>query len=504
MALNSFFGSISKQLWPCILLLQASCEQVGKKGTSEPSSGIEPESSSEKLDDEESNKEKILVGRAIDGYIEGAQVFLDINGDLSLNEGEPSSHTNSEGKFELSLNADQAQCLAYSPLVAFVPIGANDLDHGAVEKAYKMIRPPKIMESFESLVNITPLTTVLWNKLIVDANVQYDLSCQNLIRNPHDLVTINELMERSIESVVTHYNIPEDKIYSDFIASNDSVAATKARNIVKGLEKSLTESLLLQKSYPNANFLYVDYHQGDYRDNEYGDPDAWYRQTLVMLPNKQITELIKVDDQLEQRLATIIYGEVTQLTDGRLDYSSSIEYESRFGEYSQFTCDIKEIFSISHLGKYYELNNLAGGSAASFEDCAGRSLTEAVDGRYLFVDFDENEIQYSAQLYYPRGSDGNFPFLNHWLDALSVHSTLDPLELVNEAENISYHYNSSVDASFNGVDWWVKSKMFKQADRDLTVRYNQDGNYEKITTFSDFTFTEECSSDGDIWLPCAP
>lgn len=71
-----------------------------------------------------------LNGMIIDGYISGATVFLDKNRNLALDDGEPSTLSDDEGAYSLSLTEADIKALPTSPLVALVTEGAEDIDTG--------------------------------------------------------------------------------------------------------------------------------------------------------------------------------------------------------------------------------------------------------------------------------------------------------------------------------------------------------------------------------------
>lgn len=75
-----------------------------------------------------------MSGKAIDGYIQGATVYLDLNFNFNFNrqwnEGEPKTTTNDAGDYRLELPIDLQTCAQYAPLVVDVPVDAVDQDLG--------------------------------------------------------------------------------------------------------------------------------------------------------------------------------------------------------------------------------------------------------------------------------------------------------------------------------------------------------------------------------------
>ena len=108
----------------------------------------------------------LLNGKVIDGYVSGATVWLDINGNGVLNEDEPSTVSTQAGDYALELTAAQRECVPYAALYVDVPVGAVDEDSGEVTEAYQMARPAQFQPLDEAaLLHISPLTSVLWQQV---------------------------------------------------------------------------------------------------------------------------------------------------------------------------------------------------------------------------------------------------------------------------------------------------------------------------------------------------
>ena len=69
-----------------------------------------------------------VAGKVIDGYIEGATIFYDLNYNGELDDGEPSVVSGEGGIFSLTFEDEtQKACAWNSPLVVDVPVGAVTL-----------------------------------------------------------------------------------------------------------------------------------------------------------------------------------------------------------------------------------------------------------------------------------------------------------------------------------------------------------------------------------------
>lgn len=99
-----------------------------------------------------------VSGVVADGYLVGAEVFLDINGNKVWDDGESKATTGDGGAYTLEGVTD-ADIAAY-PIVVRVPADAVDEDTGAaVGKEYLMSAPPGEPEF------VSPLTTLVHNQL---------------------------------------------------------------------------------------------------------------------------------------------------------------------------------------------------------------------------------------------------------------------------------------------------------------------------------------------------
>lgn len=103
-----------------------------------------------------------ISGAVIDGYIEGAKVCLDLNGNAGCDSGEPTATTTASGSYTLNTAGISTSGLN---VIAEIPASAKDSDDGgqtlaAVGKsAYTMATPA------EKPNTVTPLTTLLVGKM---------------------------------------------------------------------------------------------------------------------------------------------------------------------------------------------------------------------------------------------------------------------------------------------------------------------------------------------------
>lgn len=151
-----------------------------------------------------------LSGKVIDGYISGASVCLDINGNKTCDAGEPQTTTGADGSY--SLVAPAGIDLNNTHLIANVPVGAVDSVTGPVTSAYKMLAPASMPSA------VTPLTTAI--------------SAQMMANNLS--VARARLAARADLSVPIDYDFAKDHI-----ATSDTAALNVARVMAATLAKTV-------------------------------------------------------------------------------------------------------------------------------------------------------------------------------------------------------------------------------------------------------------------------
>ncbi|RDD49938.1 hypothetical protein [Aeromonas sp. ARM81] len=443
-----------------------------------------------------------IQGKAIDGYVQGATTYLDLNFNRRLDEGEPNAVTSNTGDYRLELTEAQQECAQYVPLVVDVPVGAVDLDLGPVEQAYQMVLPPKFKPlTQDDFYHVTPLTTALWSSVEKELAAGGALTCQSVMADQQKREQLMNSLEQAVNRMVYHYNISEQKIYEDFIATGDSELSTKAQEIVRGLQKSFSASEELKRAHPDAFYAYVDYHQGDYRDNDNAYPQAWYRDQGIYWATKSQTELVKVSDDFSQDIRVLGYSETTNVAGNGYSYSNGYGFESRGGDDAPYTCDIKETVSTTAYGKKYELVNLANGEAQVFADCVPEDLAGAITHRYATVGYKDAEADYSSQFVYFLDGSNSFPFLNDWAGMAEDHATRNMNELVTAFEKLPYRYDDKTPEPDAGA--WSKKQTVTDSNKvTTTISYDNQGRYRKFTVFADGTHKEECGTDGVVWGTC--
>ena len=120
--------------------------------------------------------------RVIDGYITGANVFIDFNFNLQQDAGEPSAIASSDaGVYEFDFDNGFStikdfsnDCVKRRIQVAHVPAGATDSELGTVDKPFTMYNIPY----GGNFVNITPFTGMFID-LLKDAKTELEENLGN-------------------------------------------------------------------------------------------------------------------------------------------------------------------------------------------------------------------------------------------------------------------------------------------------------------------------------------
>lgn len=310
---------------------------------------------------------KSIQGVAIDGYtnggyISGATAFLDLNYNGELDSGEPSSATDANGRYELSLSGEIADCVDYAPIVVDVPIGAIDADNliNPIDGPYQLFFPPvKMTTSDSEIKSTTPLTSIAWSamklKLGIDDN---DISsCEDL----QDAIQFQDLIDdnsfQKFESdVASWYNVSVEKLYSDFIKEDDSDVKAHALELMPVVKQSYRELKRLREENPKAEEAYVSYiapSKGDIDDEQNAQ---WFKYEVIKSDSKVERSAFVVDVQNEFDLTNessvdsplLEYvvrdtAENSDLSSYTREYSMRRDASQDFIEGLPFNCSIKEI-----------------------------------------------------------------------------------------------------------------------------------------------------------------
>lgn len=219
--------------------------------------------------------------KVIDGYVSGANVYIDFNLNLQQDEGEPSAEevnnayvfTNAD--FSAINNYTEA-CALNRPRIAEVPVGAYDSDRGYVSEAYIMYYFPAFYVA-DGEANITPFTTLflsILNEVMTGQTISVADSCNTTTTTLSN--SIKAEVEGLLYNLEQQFNIPRDEFYEDYIASGNATQQEIGERIVDFLSlfysiseivesetgvftSAIVNPQLLQTILSNTSFTTMDF-----------------------------------------------------------------------------------------------------------------------------------------------------------------------------------------------------------------------------------------------------
>lgn len=285
-----------------------------------------------------------IYGKAIDGYVEGATVYLDLNFNGIGDSNEPTVVTGVNGTFDLSVG-EYGYCADHAPLIVNVPVGAYDTDLGIVDKAYQMQAPPRFLirrtdASVANSINVTPLTSVLWTLMKVEMSDSMvgDLSCDFILSDSTMIGELERTATAAVASIASSYNVTPDDIFVDFIAGGRDTVHQKAMLIVDMLKASYALKNELALSNPDAIHINAYISQQENGINR----GRMIKYVDITTGNTNtVTETLLNEDLTFDRehKATSI----TSMSNGEMDYSN--RYAVYYKSNGEITCNRSERIS---------------------------------------------------------------------------------------------------------------------------------------------------------------
>jgi hypothetical protein len=442
-----------------------------------------------------------VAGKVIDGYVSGATVWLDINGNSVHDSAtEPSVVSGAAGDYNFEFTQDQADCVPYATLFVDVPVGAEDEDYGTVTQAYQMAFPPSLAPlTDDELINISPLTSVLWDQLKqkIQGTNKENLTCAQLKEDTQLRSDLRQEISTVMWDLVGHYNITEAQIYADFIALGDSAAHTLAQSIVKGLQASYAHRVELEKQNPNAELISVVVYQDEAMDQRYNFDKAWYRSVYIINAGTNFSELVKLkgNDNLFEIDKVLFHLESTnmpwgdQSLQGRLVVREDIYINDEGG----FICSGFELVGFGKAGISYNLvNTMKRTYSETMQGC--ETSFDAIDEREQYVTFTEDDVIYSAKFFF-RSEQPEFNSLSNWVNFKDKENSLEAEELISHLSALPKGWDEDV---LLDTFLWRKEMILGK----VTTTKDSDGYWKKTTHQTDGTRVYECSTDGTTWTSC--
>ncbi|MBE0359419.1 hypothetical protein [Pseudoalteromonas aliena] len=477
------------------------CGGGGSSATVEKTAAVKPKPVAAKPDPVKKTT-IALTGKVIDGYVSGATVWLDINGDGSLNEeSEPSVVSTESGDYSFNFTQEQALCVPYSTMYVDVPVGAMDEDLGEVTEAYQMSFPPSIeVLTGEDIRNISPLTTVIWEQLSLQLQKSgnNNLSCDALKENIELLANLQSEITNVMQNLVAHYNLSTEQIYSDFIANNDSEAYDRAQAIVKGLKAAYKYKQELDAQFPDAEEVRAVIYQDTAKDDEYGFENAWYRDKVIFAGAEFFYEQVKLQntDALDKIdfILTQLQSIDTPWGEESLNGKLRIRDDVYINADRTYRCSSIEKVSFENSNVLYSVDNTSPSvNFPTADECVSSNLDTPFE-RGFSISYTESGAFYQTDFAF-REENADFQTLSNWVNVKDKAADLDTQDLVTVLAAMPYKFDdeTSIDASF-----WRKYKTTDNVRISKTI----EGQWVRDTRREDGTMLHECSDNGADWTAC--
>ena len=212
--------------------------------------------SSNITDNNSNSDDQLFKTKVIDGYISGANVYIDFNWNMTQDANEPSAYEDTIDEYYYwdssdfsSINNWSETCSRSRPRIAEIPVGAIDSIRGNVNEPYELHYFPK-SSSYSEFVNITPLTSLFIpyvNDFLNGALIEDTDGCSeqsNSIGN-----TIISKVNEVIGELNRNFNINANTLYNDFIASGDTQLQAYGELIVDFLKTAFNVTRILEIFY---------------------------------------------------------------------------------------------------------------------------------------------------------------------------------------------------------------------------------------------------------------
>ncbi|MFA0077052.1 hypothetical protein AB4427_02705 [Vibrio artabrorum] len=446
---------------------------------------------------------KTLQGIAIDGYISGATAFLDINYNGVLDEGEPSSITDDEGSYQLSLTGSNSDCMNYAPIVVNVPVGAIDADspNSPITTPYQLVFPPVMtVSSNQDIKSTTPLTTVLWNQIQADLYKGGSNSCSALKQavNTQNSI-IQDVKEHDIR-IANRYNIAVEDLYGDFVKDQNAELYELAQKLMPAIKKSYQETKDIQQENPKAQQAYVDYYWAHWDNIKKNEINKWYKVKTVMTADKLIVIEHEVSADLQTELAINKHIERNSQKKNGLEYDKQAWF-SLDSDGIEYSCSVQETIKQQVLPNSlatFGVLNRGWSKQPDWESCSSQNVGVGFMQTLTADVVDDYKDQFTQV-------QAKFNFENkvphpEWVnleDSLNSVSRSD----FDELDYLSVDFD---DNSSYGADSWNRHKYAYIENtpfdytQTITSKYSQ-GNWTKGYYYQNGTSRFECSDNGVNW-----
>ena len=160
---------------------------------------------------------------AIDGYLQNAKVWLDINGNYQLDDGEPSAQSGKDGVANLDVtntkNPEQYPVIVQAIAGQTIDIGTDVSapENNLVNTSYMMSAPA-------GETDITPLSTLV--HVVLEQNIANSTGSELTDEK------IRELKAKAVSQIADQLGIASEDVLGDFIEENKDAIIFAAENVV--------------------------------------------------------------------------------------------------------------------------------------------------------------------------------------------------------------------------------------------------------------------------------
>ncbi|USD59655.1 hypothetical protein J4N45_14185 [Vibrio sp. SCSIO 43140] len=172
-----------------------------------------------------------VTGKVIDGYIQGAIVYLDLNMNSQLDEGEPTATSDDTGSYSIEVLESLLAQAKLAPIRAYLGEGAVDLDTGEEFKDSPVIlSSPPVMDlavgTSPPPMAVTPFTTDLTNRI--------EETLEEAQAGKADVTQLSVVVDAAKQELASEYGIEDtDVLMGDFLddANVPTEVVTKLKDV---------------------------------------------------------------------------------------------------------------------------------------------------------------------------------------------------------------------------------------------------------------------------------
>lgn len=449
----------------------------------------------------------VLGGKVIDGYVSGATVWLDINGNHLKEADEPSTVSKAAGAYQLELSEAQRACLPYATLYVDVPVGAIDEDSGPVKEAYQMAIAPRLQPiSVDQVMNVSPLTSAIWEQVRTRINTSGPAlsSCEQLRADQQLREKLVNEIRTVMGELVSRHNLSEARIHDDFIKAKDEQSYKLAQDIVKGLKAGYAYKQKLHTQYPDATFIRAEVYRG--RGTRQFDDQAgvWYRNASVWRPASYLNEWVVLDESLSKIQRVLNLRREDSQPWGAATLKTTRTAYNFQNDGSDYLCKLNEAVEQSKDGVRYELvvhyddPKREADPLTCFNEAHAAS-PGPVGMREYYTDYRVGQVSYMSNLRFYAGQPEH-TLLTPWERLQGKSATLDFASVIQRMAASGYRFEEEVKIP---VYSWLKRSTDDSKLR-ITLEKRDPGPWTRSSVQADGTSRQECSTDqGKTWGACA-